>query len=101
MSNNVAVVGIVTLAILAGASSAERAAAQSSPLPFTAQQCGQIRSNILGIFKRYNGQLSGELVADLQEFSRKDCDRSVKLRMMSGTKDKDAVAELKVLIAAR
>ena len=74
--------------------------AQSAP-PFTAEQCGQFRSSIIGILQRYRGKLSAELIADLQEFSRKDCDRTVQIRMMPGTKDRDAVGELKVLMAAR
>lgn len=46
-------------------------------------------------------KISTELIADLQEFSRKDCDRSVQIRMMPGTKDGDAVGELKVLMMQR
>jgi hypothetical protein len=78
-----------------------RAVAQQSPPPYTREQCGQIRNNILGIFDRYKGKISAQLVSDLQEFSRRDCDRSVQIRMIPGTQDGDAVGELKVLIAAR
>lgn len=69
--------------------------------PYTAKQCDAIRNNILGIFQRYTGRISAELVADLKEFSRRDCDRTVQLRMVPGTRDKDAVGELKLLIASR
>lgn len=80
---------------------ANLARAQQTPTPYTAEQCDGIRSNILGIFKRYSGRISEELVADLQEFSRKGCDRAVQVRTVPGTADSDAVGELKVLIAAR
>ena len=75
---------------------ARGAFAQAAPPPFTGKQCDQIRSSILGLYRRYDGKLSEQLVADLKEFSRKDCDRSVQLRMMQGTADRDAVGELKI-----
>lgn len=91
--------GVITAGTLIGATFP--AAAQQVNAPYTAAQCHQIRANILGIFARYHGQISGELVADLKEFSRRDCDRSVPIRMMEGTRDRDAVGELRTLIAAR
>jgi hypothetical protein len=96
--------GALTAIALAGASSilgAFPAAAQQAAAPYTSQQCDAIRNNVLGIFKRYDGKISAELVADLQEFSKKDCDRTVRVRMIPGTRDSDAVGELKVLMAAR
>ena len=76
-------------------------AAAQQVAPYTSQQCDQIRNSILGIFDRYNGKISPELVSDLKEFSKRDCDRAVKIRMIPGTHDSDAVGELKLLIAAR
>lgn len=79
------------------------AIAQESNAPYTPELCTQIRANILGVFERYNGRLSGQFVADLKEFSRRNCDRSVPIRAGrgGGVADEDALGELKVLIAAR
>jgi hypothetical protein len=102
LSNNVASSCTrVFLAIAFACGAIAELKAQPKPTPFTAHECDRIRNNIIGIFKRYEGKLSVQLVADLKEFSRRDCDRSVKLRMMAGTADGDAVAELKILFAAR
>ena len=53
----------------------------------------------MGVFQRYEGKLSTELIADLREFSRKDCDRTVQLRMMKGTADDEAFGEFRVKMA--
>jgi hypothetical protein len=91
------------VAAIAGASllAAFPAASQQVAAPYTPAQCDQIRNNILGIFNRYEGKISPELVADLKEFSKKDCDRTVHIRMIPGTQDRDALGELKVLISSR
>jgi hypothetical protein len=102
LSNSVAGVRVaIAMSSILSALPIGHVGAESAPPPFTAKQCDQIRSSILGVFQRYDGKLSAELIADLREFSRKECDRTVKLRMMKGTADREAVGELKVLIAAQ
>jgi hypothetical protein len=91
--------GVTAVAMLGGANSP--AVAQQTPTPYTAEQCHRVRANIGGIFTRYNGKISAELVSDLKEFSRRDCDRTLPIRMMPGTKDGDAVGELRLLLSLK
>jgi hypothetical protein len=75
-------------------------AAEATPPPYTPDQCQKVRAYIVGILTRYRGSLSKQLVNSLEEFSRRKCDRSVKITMMPGTRDGEAVSELKIILAA-
>ena len=80
-----------TLSLLSGVANAA---------PLAKDQCRLANAAISDLFTRYNGKLSAQFVASAKQFVARDCDTDVDFKMVDGTQDKAAFAELRVLLIA-
>jgi hypothetical protein len=75
-------------------------AAPSAAQPLTKEQCRLANAVAGELFKKYNGRLSAQFVTSIKSFVAKDCDMDTDFKIVDGTKDKDAFAELRVRLIA-
>lgn len=89
--------GLLSTATLVGAGFP--AAAQQAKAPFSARQCDDAKSVIIGLLSKYQGRISADMARSFGAFTQSNCDLNTNF-VRNNAADEQAFGELRVRLVA-